>query len=91
MPAPDKYQQAAIAERDRLKAAGASLPEGFTRRVSAGPLLGWGDEVGAAMTTPLEMIRHGTFDPREGYKYGKARESLLARRRVRNRLGWRRH
>ena len=79
-PAPDKYQQAAIAERDRLKAAGVSLPEGFTRRVSAGPLLGWGDEVGAAMTTPLEMIRHGTFDPREGYRYGKAREELASQK-----------
>jgi hypothetical protein len=73
---PDKYQQAAIAERDRLKAANVPVPEGFTRRVMSGPLLGWGDEIGAAMTTPFEMVRHGTWDPREGYAYGKARETL---------------
>jgi hypothetical protein len=79
-PPPDKYQQAAIAERDRLKAANVPVPEGFTRRVMSGPLLGWSDEIGAAMTTPLEMARHGTWDPREGYRYGKAREELASKK-----------
>jgi hypothetical protein len=78
-PPPDKYQAAAIAERERLRAAKVPLPEGLTRRVSSGPLLGWGDEIGAAMTTPFEMARHGTWDPREGYKYGKAREVLASK------------
>jgi hypothetical protein len=73
---PDKYQQAAIAERDRLLKAGVPLPEGYTRRLMSGPLLGWGDEAAAAMTTPLEMIRQRTFNPAEGYRYAKAREDL---------------
>jgi hypothetical protein len=73
---PDKYQQAAIAERDRLLKANVPLPEGYTRRLMSGPLLGWGDEIGAAMTTPLEMARQGTFNPAEGYRYAVARERL---------------
>jgi hypothetical protein len=75
-PVPDKYQQAAIAERDRLLKAGVPLPEGYTRRLASGPLLGWGDEIGAAMMTPFEMARQGTFNPAEGYRYAKAREDL---------------
>jgi hypothetical protein len=75
-PPPDKYQQAAIAERQRLTAAGVPLPEGFTRRAIAGPFMGWSDEIGAAMMTPFEMARQGTWDPREGYRYAKARETL---------------
>ena len=73
---PDKYEQAAFAERDRLLKAGVPLPEGYTSRLASGPLLGWGDEIMAAATTPLDMIKHGTIDPREGYKYGRARERL---------------
>lgn len=73
---PDKYQQAAIAERQRLQAAGVPLPEGFTRRAAAGPFLGWADEINAATMTPFEMARQGTWDPREGYRYAKARETL---------------
>jgi hypothetical protein len=76
LPKPDKYMQAAIAQRDRLLNAGASLPEGYTRRLMSGPLLGWSDELMAGASTPLEMARHGTWDPREGYAYGKARETL---------------
>jgi hypothetical protein len=75
-PPPDKYQQAAIAERDRLQQAGVPLPEGYTRRLMSGPLLGWGDEIGAAMMTPFEMARQGTLNPAEGYRYAKARETL---------------
>jgi hypothetical protein len=73
---PDKYQQAAIAERDRLLKAGVPLPEGFTRRAGNAVGFGWGDELNAALMTPFEMARQGTFDPREGYKYAKARETL---------------
>lgn len=71
----DKYQQAAIEERNRLVAAGVPLPEGYTRRAMSGPLLGWGDEAAAAMSTPLEMARRGV-GPVEGYRYAKARETL---------------
>ena len=34
---PDKYQQAAIDERDRLLKKGVPLPEGYTRRLMSGP------------------------------------------------------
>ena len=73
---PDKYQQAAIAERDRRLTQGAPLDEGYTRRLMSGPLLGWQDEIGAGMATPFEMIKHKTWDPSEGYAYGRARERL---------------
>lgn len=73
---PDKYQQAAIADRDQLLKVGAPLSEGLTRRVVSGPMLGWLDELSAAGRAPAEMVRHGTFNPLEGYRYGKARENL---------------
>lgn len=82
---PNKYERAAIAERDRLLNTPSAVPgggplrEGFTRRLSAGPLLGWGDEIGAAMMTPFEMARQGTLNPAEGYRYAKAREDLANR------------
>ena len=36
-----------------------------------------GDEIMVGLETPLEMVRHGTLDPREGYSYAKARENLV--------------
>ncbi len=75
---PDKYQQAAIAERDKLVKLGVNLPEGYAERGAQGRLLGFGDELLAGMTTPLEMIKHRTWSPVEGYKYGKAREELIS-------------
>ncbi len=74
---PDKYREAAIAERDKLKAAGVDTGAGLTRRAVQGASFGFGDEIMAAASTPLEMIRQGTFDPREGYNYAKARENLI--------------
>lgn len=77
MQKPDKYQQAAIEERDTLKAKGVDTGAGYSRRYAQGATMGTADEILAGLTTPLEMIRQGTLDPREGYKYAKAREDLI--------------
>lgn len=73
---PDKYQQAAMDESARLKDMGAPDTQGFTRRLVHGATLGADTTLSALATTPAEMIRHGTFDPTEGYAYAKAREDL---------------
>jgi hypothetical protein len=74
--APDKYQQAAIDDNAKLQAMGAPDTQGFTRRLVHGATLGADTTLSALATTPAEMIRHGTFDPTEGYSYAKAREDL---------------
>lgn len=76
-PEADPYRDAAIAERDALKARGVDTSAGYTRRLIQGRTFGLADEAVAAMMTPLEMIRRGTFNPAEGYRYAKARENLI--------------
>jgi len=56
---PDKYQQAAIEERDRLVKAGVPMNEGYTDRLARGAGFGWADEISAGFQVPLEMIRRG--------------------------------
>lgn len=73
----DKYQQAAIEERDALKAKGIDTGAGLTRRLAQGASFNLADEVLAGLSTPLEMAKRGTIDPREGYNYAKAREDLI--------------
>jgi hypothetical protein len=50
---------------------------GYTRRLVHGATLGADTTLLAGAATPLEMIKHGTFDPREGYSYAKAREDRI--------------
>jgi hypothetical protein len=71
---PDKYQQAAI---DEDKAIGGTPSAGYTRRLTHGATLGADSTILAGLQTPLEMVRHGTLDPREGYNYAKAREDFI--------------
>jgi hypothetical protein len=73
----DKYQQAAADElaRNPAIAGRTSGLGGYTQRVGMG--IPWSDEMQAAAFTPIEMARHGTLDPREGYGYAKARENLI--------------
>lgn len=73
----DKYQQAAKEENASLKAKGIDTGAGYGRQVLQGLTMGGADEALAALSTPLEMIKRGTFDPREGYNYAKARENLI--------------
>lgn len=75
-PALDKYQQAAVAERDALKAQGVDTG-GLTRRAIQGATFNLADEALAGLSTPLEMIKRRTFNPAEGYRYAKAREDLI--------------
>ena len=72
----DKYQQAAIAENEALKKAGISNEGGYKERILQGMTFGGADEVLAVLETPLEMIRQGTFNPAEGYRYAKAVQNL---------------
>ena len=73
----DKYQQAAIEEREALRAKGIDTGAGVARRYVQGATLNTADEILAGLTTPLEMIKRGTFNPREAYNYAKAREDLI--------------
>lgn len=72
-PPPDKYQQAAIDEAASNPAIDATQT-GYTRRLVHGVTLGADSTLAAAAMTPLEMLKHGTFSPSEGYSYAKARE-----------------
>lgn len=72
---PDKYKQSAIDEFKNNPAL--ETQTGFTRRLAHGVTLGADSTVAAGLATPIEMIRHGMLDPREGYNYAKAREDLL--------------
>lgn len=76
-PKPDQYQQAAIEERDQLQSKGVDTGAGYTRRVAHGATFGADNTLLAAAQAPLEMIKRGTLDPREGYNYAKAREDLI--------------
>jgi hypothetical protein len=74
-PTPDKYQQAAIDEAKANPAIDSSA--GYTRRLTHGATLGADSTIMAAANTPFEMIKHGTFNPAEGYDYAKAREDYV--------------
>lgn len=76
-PEADPYRDAALAERDALRAQGIDTSAGFTRRLAQGASFGLADEAVAGMMTPLEMIRRGTINPLEAFKYAKARENLI--------------
>src|SRR5262245_11161266 len=73
----DKYRQAAEQEFADLKAKGVPVEAGLSRRVAQGATLGAADEILAGLQTPLEMVKRGTLDPREAYRYAKARENVI--------------
>lgn len=74
---PDKYAQSGQQEFNAQKAAGIPVQAGYGRRVLQGATLGGGDEIMAGLSTPLEMISHGTINPIEGYKYAKGYEDAV--------------
>lgn len=47
---------------------------GLARRAFQGATMGFGDEAIAALSTPIEMVKRGTLNPAEGYRYAKAQE-----------------
>jgi hypothetical protein len=71
-PKPDKYQQAAVDEAKSNPAIDRQAS--LTRQLVHGATLGADNTIMAGVATPFEMIKHGTWDPREGYSYAKARE-----------------
>jgi hypothetical protein len=76
-PPPDKYQQAAQSDIGAVKAAGGDEGAGLTRRLAHGATLGADSTILAGLETPLEMVKRGTFNPAEGYRYAKAREDQI--------------
>lgn len=71
-PPPDKYQQAALDERAKLSGMGVDSDAGLSRLAIQGATFNTGDEILAGLRTPFEMIKRGTWDPREGYKDRKS-------------------
>lgn len=49
---------------------------GYARRIAQGLTLNTADEILAAATTPFEMMKRGTWNPAEGYRYAKAIEDI---------------
>lgn len=77
-PAPDDPVKAEVrGELDAMKAKGMPVEAGYARQIVQGMSQGSADEILAGMMTPIEMIRRGTFDPRKGYDYAKAREDIV--------------
>jgi len=76
-PEQDPIRATVSNELEALKKSGAPVGDGAGRQFLQGATFGFGDELLAGATTPLEMIKRGTFNPREAYKYAKAREDLL--------------
>jgi hypothetical protein len=74
---PDPYREAARKELDDLKAKGVPTAAGLTRRIAQGVSFNTADDILAGLTTPLEMIKRGTFNPAEGYRHAKAREDMI--------------
>lgn len=74
VPAPDKYQQAALDEYKSNPALAGQT--GFTQRLVHGATLGADSTIAAAAMTPVEMFKRG-INPAEAYNYAKAREDLI--------------
>jgi hypothetical protein len=72
----DPYVADAKAVFDRVRSAGQDPSAGRARQFLQGASFGTADEILAAASTPLEMIRRGTWSPVEGYNSAKAQENL---------------
>lgn len=72
----DKYQQAAQEDLAKQQKSGLG-GYGLGNSVLNGLTLGAQPTITAAMATPVEMLKHGTFDPTEGYAYAKARQDMM--------------
>ncbi len=77
LPQPDKYQQAARQEIDNLKAIGVPMGSGLQRLIVHGMTMNADDEIIAGLSTPIEMVRRGTWNPAEAYRYAKAGEDMI--------------
>jgi hypothetical protein len=84
---PDKYRQAAEAEYAKLNNAGARMPTGYTARAIKGAGAGWADDIAAGSMVPFEMLKRGTLDPAEAYRYTRARETVNQEKLAENTKG----
>ena len=73
----DKYKAAALADYNKMKGAGFEPPTGYAQRIGMGAGLGWTDDLMAGASVPFKMIQHGTLNPAEAYRYGRADIDLL--------------
>lgn len=73
---PDKYHQAALDVQKQLQARGFDTNEGYSGRFTRGMTLGAAGDLTAALSTPLEMMFHGTMNPVEGWRYAKAMDDV---------------
>lgn len=69
------------------KPGNADPTAGLARLALQGATFNTADEVLAGLSAPFEMVKRGTFDPREGYRYAKAAEDLNLEE-GRKRAGW---
>lgn len=75
---PDPYREAARKEIEELKARGVPVGGGgMARLIAQGATLNAADDILAGMSTPFEMVKRGTWDPREAYRHAKAREDII--------------
>lgn len=72
----DPYKDAASKDIAELKAKGLSVDGGLSRLIAQGATFNAADEILAGLSTPIEMYRRGTWDPREAYRHAKAFEDL---------------
>lgn len=72
----DKYKAAAIADRDRMTAAGFTPAASYSERMAMGAGMGWTDDVLAGFGTIPQMIRRRTLDMPEAYRYSRAEQDL---------------
>lgn len=73
---PDPYRAYAQQLFQQIQAKGGDPSAGYAERAFHGATAGFSDELLAGASTPLEMIRQGTWNPAEGYRYSKAQQDL---------------
>jgi hypothetical protein len=73
----DKYSKAAQDEIASIRSHGVEPSTGLAGKFTRGVTLGAGTDILAGLETPVEMLRHGTFNPVEGFKYSKAYQRAI--------------
>lgn len=77
----DKYRAAAQEDMARVEKI---VSPGTQDLLLQGMTFGGSDELMAGLRTPLEMLKRGTLNPAEGYRYAKAFEDLRLERAKQN-------
>jgi hypothetical protein len=72
----DKYKETVRRESEDRRIKGIDTSAGLSRLGLHGATLGASDEILAGALTPFEMVKRGTFNPAEGYRYAKAQQNL---------------